>query len=35
VRVVVELCLGEVEFDLIQGFEGVAEVDKDQVAFVA
>ena len=32
---VVELGLGEVEFDLIEGFERVAEVDQDQVALVA
>ncbi len=32
---VVELGLGEVEFDLVEGFERVAEVDEDQVAFVA
>ena len=32
---VVELGLGEIEFDLVEGFEGVAEVDEDQVALVA
>ena len=32
---VVELGLGEIEFDLVEGFERVAEVDEDQVALVA
>ena len=32
---VVEVGLGEGEFDLVEGFKGVAEVDEDQVAFVA
>ena len=32
---VVELGLGQIEFDLVEGFERVAEVDQDQVALVA
>jgi hypothetical protein len=34
-EVVVEFGLGEVEFNLVEGFERVAEVDQDQVALVA
>ncbi len=32
---VVELGLGEIELDLVECFERVAEVDQDQVALVA
>ena len=35
VEEVVERGLGEIEFDLVERFERVAEVDEDQVALVA
>jgi hypothetical protein len=34
-EVVVEAGLGQIEFYLVEGFEGIAEVNQDQVALVA
>ena len=34
-KVIVQFGLGEAELDLVEGFEGVAEVNEDEVALVA
>jgi hypothetical protein len=34
-EVVVEFCLGEIEFDLVESFQRVAKVNQDEVALVA